>query len=180
MHHLPPAVRMRAGRRCDGSSGVRPDAQRLYDVATYLDGIKGHYPPSDTGTSGLAVMKAACALGYATSYSHAFGLAHALQALVLTPVITGVNWYDSFDKPDHNGTVTIGGHVRGGHEFEVVGLDVERQMVRACNSWGSSWGDRGYFQFSFDTWDRLLDQRGDVITTTRSSRRPSNTKTARR
>jgi hypothetical protein len=158
----------------------QPDAQRLYEVATYLDGIKGHYPPSDTGTSGLAVMKAACALGYTTSYSHAFGLAHALQALVLTPVITGVNWYDSFDKPDRDGTVTIGGHVRGGHEFEVVGLDVERQMVRACNSWGSSWGDRGYFQFSFDTWDRLLDQRGDVITTTRSSRRQSNTKTARR
>jgi Papain family cysteine protease. len=109
-------------------------------------------------------MKAAKELGYITGYRHAFGLQHALEALVLAPVITGVAWYEGFDEPDANGAVTISGSVRGGHEFEVVGIDVDARTVRACNSWGADWGDHGYFQFSWDTWDRLLHERGDVTT----------------
>jgi hypothetical protein len=142
------------------------DAVTLYEKATHLDRVSGVYPPDDTGSSGLAVMKAAKELGYITAYQHAFGLQHALEALVLAPVITGVSWYEGFDSPDSDGTVTISGSVRGGHEFEVVAIDADAQMVRACNSWGRDWGDGGYFQFSWDTWERLLHERGDVTTVT--------------
>jgi hypothetical protein len=150
-----------AGRMLDEA-----DAVTLYERATHFDRVKGVYPPDDTGSSGLAVMKAAQALGYITAYQHAFGLQHALEALVLGPVITGVSWYEGFDAPASDGTVTISGSVRGGHEFEVVAIDADAQTVRACNSWGSDWGDDGYFQFSWDTWDRLLHERGDVTTVT--------------
>ena len=142
------------------------DAVKLYSQATHDDRLQGVYPPDDTGSSGLAVMKAAKQLGYITAYDHAFGLQHALEALVLAPVITGVNWYAGFDTPGHDGMVEIAGHVRGGHEFEVVGVDAEARTVRACNSWGSDWGDHGYFQFTWDTWDRLLHEQGDVTTAT--------------
>jgi hypothetical protein len=142
------------------------DAVKLYSQATHNDRIQGEYPPDDTGSSGLAVMKAAKQLGYITKYSHAFGLQQALEALVLAPVITGVNWYEGFDNPDSSGTVSISGSVRGGHEFEVVGVDAEHQTVRACNSWGTSWGDGGFFQFSWTTWDQLLHEQGDVTTAT--------------
>jgi hypothetical protein len=142
------------------------DAVKLYSQATHLDRVRGIFPPDDTGSSGLAVMKAARQLGYVTRYEHAFGLQPALEALVLAPVITGVNWYEGFDRPDGSGTVSISGEVRGGHEFEVVGVDAEHRTVRACNSWGTAWGDRGYFQFSWDTWDRLLHEQGDVTTAT--------------
>jgi hypothetical protein len=149
-----------------GRSLSESDAVVLYEKATHLDRIKGSYPPDDTGSSGLAVMKAAKDLGYITGYRHAFGLQHALEALVLAPVITGVSWYEGFDSPDADGTVTISGSIRGGHEFEVVGIDSDARTVRACNSWGTDWGDRGYFQFSWDTWDQLLHERGDVTTVT--------------
>ncbi len=142
------------------------DAVDLYSLATKLDRIKGDYPPDDTGSTGLAVMKAARQLGYIRGYTHAFGLQHALEALVLAPVITGVVWYEGFDTPDANGLISISGAIRGGHEFEVLGLDVDNKVVRACNSWGTGWGDQGYFQFSFDTWDQLLHQKGDVTTAT--------------
>jgi papain like protease len=142
------------------------DAVKLYSQATHLDRVKGIYPPDDTGSSGLAVMKAAKQLGYITKYEHAFGLQQALEALVLSPVITGVNWYEGFDSPDSKGMVKISGGIRGGHEFEVVGVDAENQTVRACNSWGATWGDGGYFQFSWETWDQLLHEQGDVTTAT--------------
>jgi hypothetical protein len=149
-----------------GRSLNESDAVALYEKATHLDRAKGSYPPDDTGSSGLAVMKAAKEMKYVSAYRHAFGLQHALEALVLSPVITGVNWYEGFDNPDSSGTVTISGSVRGGHEFEVVGIDADAKTVRACNSWGTTWADHGYFQFSWDTWDQLLQERGDVTTAT--------------
>ena len=142
------------------------DAVELYSRATHTDNIGGIYPPTDTGSSGLAAMKAARQLGYISGYRHAFGILHALEALVLQPVITGVDWYEGFDHPDSHALVAIAGAVRGGHEFEVVGVDAENQTVRACNSWGTTWGDGGYFQFSWDTWDQLLHEQGDVTTAT--------------
>lgn len=98
-------------------------ALKLYSYATTVDSEPGQYPPTDTGSSGLAVAKAAQHYGYITAYSHAFGLQHALEALTLGPVITGIPWYSGFDEPDHNGHVTISGDIRGGHEVEVLGLD---------------------------------------------------------
>jgi C1A family cysteine protease len=160
------------GNACAGALGTQPNtignhfdeevALRLYCEATRLDWHWGHYPPTDTGSSGLAVAKAAKEAGYVRRYNHAFGLDQALRALVLAPVITGVSWYEGFDHPDSDGLVRISGSVRGGHEFCVVGLDVEKKTVRAANSWGTGWGDEGFFEFSWDDWGRLLDERGDV------------------
>lgn len=147
--------------------GFRPTEKRIrtaYEWETRHDGLPGVYPPDDTGSSGLAAAKYLKHEGWISGYRHAFGLQHALEALVLGPVIVGVNWYDGFDSPDSNGFVRVSGDVRGGHEFELVGLDVELGHVRACNSWGKSWGDGGYFSFSFDDLGRLLSEDGDCTT----------------
>ncbi len=140
-------------------------AVELYSLATELDDVAGVYPPDDTGSTGLGVARAARQLGLIGGYAHAFGVDHVLGALVLGPVIVGVNWYDSFDVPT-NGVVEIGvgAQVRGGHEFELVGLDMSVGRVRAVNSWGTGWGVRGRFEFSFDTLRRLLAEDGDCVT----------------
>ena len=145
-----------------GRTLTESDAVLLYEKATHLDRIAGAYPPDDTGSSGLAVMKAAKGFGYVSAYHHAFGLDAALRTLSVMPVITGVAWYEGFDNPDASGYVAISGSVRGGHEFEVLGNDTDKKRVRACNSWGDSWGDHGYFEFSWDDFDRLLHEQGDV------------------
>lgn len=137
-----------------------------YEWQTHHDSVPGSYPPDDTGSSGLAAAKYLKHLGVVKSYAHAFGLQHALSALVLGPVITGVNWYDSFDRPDSNGLVSISPNagVRGGHEFEGLGIDIADRHVQWINSWGPLWGNRGRFMFSWETWDRLLHEQGDVTT----------------
>jgi hypothetical protein len=146
-----------------GSPLTETNAVKLYELETKLEGEP--YPPNDPGGSGLMVCKAAKQEGLISSYQHAFGIEQALQALVLRPVITGISWYTSFDEPDpKTGEVAIapGATVRGGHEIVADEIDAPNKLVWFWNSWGPSFGEGGRFCMSFDTWDQLLQERGDV------------------
>ena len=145
-----------------GTPLAETNAVAVYELETQLEGKP--YPPNDPGGSGLMVCKAAQQMGLISSYQHALGIDHALAALVLRPVITGIRWYTSFDTPDANGLVAIapGATVRGGHEVVADEIDAPNRLVWFWNSWGTSWGVGGRFCMSFDTWDQLLQQQGDV------------------
>lgn len=138
------------------------NAIQLYELETKLEGRP--YPPNDPGGSGLEVCKAAGELGWISSYKHAFGIEKALLALVLRPVITGINWYTSFDTPAADGLVAIahGATVRGGHEVVADEIDAPNKLVWFWNSWGAAFAVGGRFCMSFDTWQQLLEQTGDV------------------
>ncbi|HTO82757.1 MAG TPA: hypothetical protein VMQ73_11005 [Methylomirabilota bacterium] len=142
------------------------DAVALYKAATRLDNIKGQYPPEDTGSSGIGVMKAAVKAKYITGYAHTFSLAQLLGSLSLRPGILGINWYDSFDdpRPDGECRLTAGARIRGGHEVQLFGLDASKKRVWCYNSWGPTWGGRrnGTFYLAWKTLDRLLHEQGDA------------------
>lgn len=149
--------------RKDGGLFTDADAITLYEKATRLDAIPGHYPPDDTGSSGLAAMKAAKKMGLIASYHHAFGIAEALAAIALAPVTTGVNWYEGFDTPvGKDAELQISGRIRGGHEVTISEIDVPNRRVRGMSSWGPSFGDGGFFTMTWETWKRLLEEDGDV------------------
>lgn len=141
---------------------TEPTARRLYSAATALDGIPGTWPPDDTGSSGLAVAKAARAKGYITTYRHCFNLDDVLTALQHGPVIAGTNWHEGMDTPGPAGIVRPTGAVRGGHEYELVGCNVASKTIRAANSWSETWGDKGYFTIGWDDFAALLAEDGDV------------------
>lgn len=151
-----------ATRPTGDAAADEQQAIALYSAATKLDNARGTYPPTDTGSTGLAVAKAAQAAGLISGYQHAFSLDTALKALAVSPLIVGVNWYSGFDNPDASGFVTLSGSVRGGHEFLLYGIDAAGQKVLARNSWGESWGAAGCFSFSFDDFGRLLSEQGDA------------------
>lgn len=159
------------GLMCTGPTAIwmRPTEAQIieaYSWETAHDEFPGQYPPTDTGSSGLAACKYLQARGWITGYDHAFGLQHALEALQIRPVITGVTWYSSFDEPAENGLVRItpGAWVRGAHEFVVSGYFAEYGIVECCNSWGEGWGKSGKFYMLISDWDRLLHENGDVTT----------------
>lgn len=142
------------------------DAVRLYSEATHLDDIPGNYPPNDTGSSGLAVAKAAKKEGWITGYEHSFSLDQLLHGLSQRPGLLGINWYTSFDTPSHTGEcpLTAGATVRGGHEVQMFKLDVKKKQVWCYQSWGPTWGGlkNGTFWFSYTTLTRLLAEHGDA------------------
>jgi hypothetical protein len=150
----------------DGRMLTETDAVRLYAEATHLDGVRGAYPPEDTGSSGLGVAKAARREGWIASYQHAFGLDDLLHGLSQRPGILGVYWYTSFDAPRDTGECPLDpdAAIRGGHEIEMFRLDMEGRRVWCYQSWGPTWGGlrNGTFWFSFDTLARLLAEQGDA------------------
>ncbi len=146
----------------NGKLYTEADAVKLYSDATVVDNVPGSYPPTDTGSSGLAVAKVLKARGLISSYEHAFSLNAALAALGRTPGMLGINWYEGFDRPiGQNAVLEIAGAVRGGHEVELLAVYPKTKFVLGCNSWGRTWGNHGYFMLSFATLERLLAEQGD-------------------
>lgn len=155
----------------DGKVYGELDAVRLYKWETAAEGEP--YPPNDPGGSGLMVCKSAQQHYWISGYQHAFGIQHALLALVQRPVITGVSWYTSFDTPDETGMVAItpNATVRGGHEILADEInvadgatinDLDQIIVGFMNSWGRGYGIGGRFYMTAATWATLLNQHGDV------------------
>jgi len=139
-------------------------AVSVYSAATKIDPFPGEYPPTDTGSSGLAVAKVLQARGLISGYQHAFSFDAAMNALAKGPIITGINWYTSFYNPNPDGGIGIatGATVAGGHEVVLDEIDLEKQWVGGQNSWGTSWGAGGRFYMSFATYERLLVENGDA------------------
>lgn len=139
-------------------------AVKIYSRATVDDSYTGEYPPTDTGSDGKSGGQACKDFGLANGYLWAQGLAHLQSAMQTGPVAVGTNWYQGMFDPDTNGFLTIAKNdtVAGGHEYEIVELDMENGRVTMCNSWGTSWGQNGRAYMEFATLDRLLNEGGDV------------------
>jgi C1A family cysteine protease len=138
------------------------DGYGLYAQATLLDAWDGAWPGEDTGSSGLAVAKAARRCGLVRGYRHAFGLKHALAALTIAPLIIGIPWYEGMFEPTGDGFLELAGEVAGGHEIAVVGLDYDGEYVVILNSWGPSWGASGRAKLRWTALGRLLSEGGDA------------------
>lgn len=137
-------------------------AVHLYRRATEIDPFDGTYPPTDTGSSGLAAAKAAQENGLIASYTWITSMDAAHTTIKTSPFMVGVHWYDNMFNPDPKGQVTIGGNIAGGHEFAVIGYSAKWNHWKCVNSWGDNWGKGGYFYLNNDTLTRLLAEDGDA------------------
>lgn len=148
-----------------------------YATRTRYDAVGDFYPgaqrndqwpgeePAYQGTSALGMCRYLALKGVIHEYRWCFGLDDVLDTLsALGPVAIGVNWRERMFYPDPDGLIHPGGSVAGGHEVELIGLDVSRRRVTGMNSWGALWGDRGRFYLSWDDLALLLDDEGDATT----------------
>lgn len=70
------------------------------------------------------------------------------------PVVCGITIYPSFESDEvaRTGVVNMPGENEapiGGHAVLIVGYDMDEKRVIVRNSWGTGWGQRGYFTLPF-------------------------------
>lgn len=147
-------------------------AVALYEEATREDGFPGHYPPEDTGSSGLGVCRALRAAGLVDRYTWATSLRGLGMALQRGGVMIGMPWLAAFFDADSDGFIDHDpawsrSAVAGGHEVYIAALegwddhDPHASIVRFANSWGSSWGAGGWGRMRLSTY-LLLKQQIDI------------------
>ena len=71
------------------------------------------------------------------------------------PVVFGFKVYESFESPEVAKTGIMpypkpDEKVLGGHCVALVGFDNETKRFKVRNSWGSEWGDNGYFYMPYN------------------------------
>jgi len=74
-------------------------------------------------------------------------LRDALQEGPLSVAMSVPNSFFSYNGGIYKYT---GGHYEFGHAVLLVGYDDNLQCFKAKNSWGTSWGENGYFRISYD------------------------------
>lgn len=147
---------------------TNPDPNSVYAVGLYSDATKidpfhGAYPPTDTGSNGLAVAKVLQGRGLISGYIHATSLEAALTAISESPCSAGVEWRTGMFKPDPDGRVRLTGTLAGGHQITMDEIDVENKRVWFTNSWGPYWGVQGRAYFTWEDFGILLGRYGDLV-----------------
>lgn len=147
-------------------------ARAWYHDNTANDAYAGTWEPDDTGSDGLTSSKMAVKEGIASGYRAALDLDSSLRALMTTPGITGIPWFNSMFTAGSDGllAVTASSGLAGGHELcvdEIVAADApgngtSKLLVGGPNSWGPSWGAQGRWYLTADDWWSLRQQQGDV------------------
>ena len=124
--------------------GLCPESEWPYDITQfatkppakcYTDALKDKVATAENISNDLVSMKTALASNF--------------------PFVVGITIYSSFEDPDvaQTGIVpmpdTDNELVLGGHAVLVVGFDDSNQWFIVRNSWGTSWGDQGYFYLPY-------------------------------
>jgi hypothetical protein len=140
-------------------------AVQLYTDATIVDGYPGEYPAEDTGSSGLAICKVLKKRGAIKSYRWARSPYGLLRLLQQGPVLQGMPWYNAFFTPDRNAFIDAdpkwqSSGMAGGHEVEAIAVELDSKdafnsVITYANSWGTGWGEDGFFRMRLRTYEDL-------------------------
>lgn len=118
------------------------------------------------GTSSDAPFKVLRERGVIGEWRWCFGINDVLRTLShFGPVAIGVSWLERMMETDERGFIRSSGAEVGGHEVELVGINVPGSYVTGVNSWGR-WGyhDSGRFRLSFSDLEERLEDSGDAVT----------------
>lgn len=148
------------GNRFPGRVLTLKDADAIYSLATTLDPFPGNYPPTDTGSSGLAAAKAAQQMGLGGEYLWLFNGADGVVQAVQDGHVVGVGtkWYDGMFQIGSNGFIEPTGQVAGGHQWTIRGY-VKSQDALIGRCW---WGAFRDFKIKREHLNQLLQDDGDA------------------
>jgi hypothetical protein len=138
------------------------DAMHIYTEAQKYDEWPGE---NYDGTSAHGACKYLRQARVIDAYRWCFGLNDVVDTLCqYGPVGIGIRWHEGMMNVDSNGFVQPTGAIVGGHETELIGINVPHRYFVGMNSWGDNWGDKGRYKLSWDDLADLLHGDGDAVT----------------
>jgi hypothetical protein len=150
----------------------------LYKAAQKIDPWPGE---NYSGTSVLAGIQAAQAMGYIDKYDWCFSVDDIMRALSNKgPVVVGTNWLSGMFNTRPSGLLEVNGNVAGGHCYLIRGFAMRPRLrgesglspvFRITNSWGPDWGVNGEGFIKIEDYERYLLPEGDAVVPT--EKRPS-------
>lgn len=102
------------------------------------------------GTPDEACTDRAARLIKATDDTFASSPASIKQALMTGPMQTTMSVYEDFMFYSGGVYKHVTGSMQGGHAITLVGYNDDERYWIAKNSWGTGWGEAGYFRISYD------------------------------
>lgn len=134
---------IRDGIKAVANLGVCPETDWPYDITTFAN-----QPPAGDYTDALKDR----ALTYQAVTQDLYALKGVLAGGL--PVVFGFTVYAPFESPQvaTSGVVPMPAptdKVVGGHAVVLVGYDDAVDRFRVRNSWGTSWGQAGYFELPY-------------------------------
>jgi C1A family cysteine protease len=136
-------AQIRDGMKAVAQLGVCPETDWLYDISTFAT-----EPPQQDYTDALKDT----ILTYQAPPQQLFALKSVLAGG--RPVVFGFTVYESFESQEvaSSGVLPMPDpkeNVVGGHAVMLVGYDDAEDRFRVRNSWGTDWGQNGYFQMPY-------------------------------
>ena len=136
-------AQIRDGIKTVVTEGVCSEDLWPYDITKFADA-----PPANAVANAVKHL--------ATEYSSVMQNIMQIKGCLASgyPVVFGFTVYDSFESQEvaSSGVLNMPGNteqVVGGHAVLCVGYDDPSQRVIVRNSWGSSWGQAGYFTMPY-------------------------------
>ncbi len=136
-------AQIRDGMKAVAKLGVCPETDWPYDIATFAD-----KPPRKDYKDALKDR----VVTYESAPQELFGLKSVLASGL--PVVFGFTVYESFEGEQVAKTGIMpmpspSEAVVGGHAVLMVGYDDAHDRFKVRNSWGTSWGQEGYFEMPY-------------------------------
>ena len=135
------------------------------------------WPPTDCGSTGLAVVNLCKTLGVATGAKVAHGSTHIVSLMQTGGVMVGSPFLQAWEEPGPDGFIDGDGKVStleaqlqqgvaGGHEYYLSAIEklvlypsghvnARETVGRIRNSWSASWADQGSARVHLSTFDWL-------------------------
>jgi C1A family cysteine protease len=134
---------IRDGMKAVAKLGVCPETDWPYDIDTFA-----HKPPRKDYKDALKDK----VVTYESAPQELFGLKSVLASGL--PVVFGFTVYESFEGAEvaRSGILPMPApseSIVGGHAVLMVGYDDATDRFRVRNSWGTSWGQDGYFEMPY-------------------------------